>query len=101
SMAAIVKPNPAAHRRRRARTHEAKREAGPDAPSCAWCPRPVRMHAGPATLHPGTGRSRTERGRISIRPRRSDMDLDAYLDAARAFDEGFRARWEPVGPAPP
>jgi glutamate/tyrosine decarboxylase-like PLP-dependent enzyme len=28
------------------------------------------------------------------------MDLGAYLDAARAFDEGFRARWEPVGPAP-
>jgi glutamate/tyrosine decarboxylase-like PLP-dependent enzyme len=28
------------------------------------------------------------------------MDLAAYLDAARAFDEGFRARWEPVGPAP-
>ena len=28
------------------------------------------------------------------------MDLGAYLDAARAFDEDFRARWEPVGPAP-
>ena len=28
------------------------------------------------------------------------MDLGAYLDAARAFDEGFRARWEPVGAAP-
>jgi glutamate/tyrosine decarboxylase-like PLP-dependent enzyme len=28
------------------------------------------------------------------------MDLGAYLDAARAFDEGFRARWEPVGPVP-
>jgi glutamate/tyrosine decarboxylase-like PLP-dependent enzyme len=28
------------------------------------------------------------------------MDLGAYLDAARAFDEGFRARWGPVGPAP-
>jgi glutamate/tyrosine decarboxylase-like PLP-dependent enzyme len=28
------------------------------------------------------------------------MDLAAYLDAARAFDEGFRGRWEPVGPAP-
>ena len=28
------------------------------------------------------------------------MDLGAYLDAARAFDRGFRARWEPVGPAP-
>jgi glutamate/tyrosine decarboxylase-like PLP-dependent enzyme len=24
------------------------------------------------------------------------MDLGAYLDAARAFDEGFRARWEPA-----
>ena len=24
------------------------------------------------------------------------MDLGAYLDAARAFDEGFRGRWEPV-----
>jgi glutamate/tyrosine decarboxylase-like PLP-dependent enzyme len=28
------------------------------------------------------------------------MDLGAYLDAARAFDEGFRDRWEPVRPAP-
>ena len=28
------------------------------------------------------------------------MDLGDCLDAARAFDEGFRARWEPVGPAP-
>ena len=28
------------------------------------------------------------------------MDLGAYLDAARAFDEGFRARWEPVADAP-
>jgi glutamate/tyrosine decarboxylase-like PLP-dependent enzyme len=28
------------------------------------------------------------------------MDLGAYLDAARAFDEGFRARWEPVGTVP-
>ena len=28
------------------------------------------------------------------------MDLGAYLDAAHAFDERFRARWEPVGPAP-
>jgi glutamate/tyrosine decarboxylase-like PLP-dependent enzyme len=24
------------------------------------------------------------------------MDLGAYLEAARAFDEGFRGRWEPV-----
>src|SRR5215211_5682944 len=24
------------------------------------------------------------------------MDLGAYLDAARAFDEAFRGRWEPV-----
>ena len=28
------------------------------------------------------------------------MDLDAYLDAARAFDQAFRARWEPVEAAP-
>ncbi|HYJ73146.1 MAG TPA: aminotransferase class I/II-fold pyridoxal phosphate-dependent enzyme, partial [Actinomycetota bacterium] len=28
------------------------------------------------------------------------MDLGAYLDAARAFDEGFRGRWEPVADAP-
>src|SRR5215213_398109 len=28
------------------------------------------------------------------------MDLGAYLDAARAFDRAFRARWEPVEPAP-
>jgi glutamate/tyrosine decarboxylase-like PLP-dependent enzyme len=28
------------------------------------------------------------------------MDLGAYLDAARAFDRGFRARWEPVESAP-
>ncbi|HEV3465312.1 MAG TPA: aminotransferase class I/II-fold pyridoxal phosphate-dependent enzyme [Actinomycetota bacterium] len=28
------------------------------------------------------------------------MDLDAYLDAARAFDRDFRGRWEPVAPAP-
>jgi glutamate/tyrosine decarboxylase-like PLP-dependent enzyme len=27
------------------------------------------------------------------------MDLGAYLDAARAFDRDFRARWEPVAPA--
>ena len=28
------------------------------------------------------------------------MDLGAYLDAARAFDQAFRARWEPVEAAP-
>ena len=28
------------------------------------------------------------------------MDLAAYLDAARSFDRSFRARWEPVAPAP-
>jgi hypothetical protein len=28
------------------------------------------------------------------------MDLGAYLDAARAFDRAFRARWEPVEAAP-
>jgi glutamate/tyrosine decarboxylase-like PLP-dependent enzyme len=28
------------------------------------------------------------------------MDLGAYLEAARAFDQGFRARWEPVTAAP-
>jgi glutamate/tyrosine decarboxylase-like PLP-dependent enzyme len=28
------------------------------------------------------------------------MDLGAYLDAARAFDRAFRARWEPVTAAP-
>jgi glutamate/tyrosine decarboxylase-like PLP-dependent enzyme len=28
------------------------------------------------------------------------MDLGAYLDAARAFDRAFRARWEPVAAAP-
>ena len=28
------------------------------------------------------------------------MDMGDWLDAARAFDEGFRARWEPVVPAP-
>jgi glutamate/tyrosine decarboxylase-like PLP-dependent enzyme len=28
------------------------------------------------------------------------MDLAAYLDAARAFDQAFRGRWEPVGAAP-
>jgi glutamate/tyrosine decarboxylase-like PLP-dependent enzyme len=28
------------------------------------------------------------------------MDRDAYLDAARAFDRAFRARWEPVSVAP-
>jgi glutamate/tyrosine decarboxylase-like PLP-dependent enzyme len=28
------------------------------------------------------------------------MDLGAYLDAARAFDRAFRARWEPVSAAP-
>jgi glutamate/tyrosine decarboxylase-like PLP-dependent enzyme len=28
------------------------------------------------------------------------MDLGAYLDAARAFDQVFRARWEPVEAAP-
>jgi glutamate/tyrosine decarboxylase-like PLP-dependent enzyme len=28
------------------------------------------------------------------------MDLGAYLDAARAFDERFRARWEPAPAAP-
>jgi glutamate/tyrosine decarboxylase-like PLP-dependent enzyme len=28
------------------------------------------------------------------------MDLGAYLDAARAFDASFRARWEPVAAAP-
>jgi glutamate/tyrosine decarboxylase-like PLP-dependent enzyme len=27
------------------------------------------------------------------------MDLGAYLDAARAFDTGFRSRWEPVAAA--
>jgi glutamate/tyrosine decarboxylase-like PLP-dependent enzyme len=27
------------------------------------------------------------------------MDLGAYLDAARAFDAGFRGRWEPVAAA--
>src|SRR4029453_18002308 len=43
-----------------------------------------------------TDRTRTERGRISIWPRRSDMDLGAYLDAARAFDVAFRGRWGPV-----
>src|SRR4029450_11187068 len=43
-----------------------------------------------------TDRTRTERGRISIWPRRSDMDLGAYLDAARAFDGGSRARGDPV-----
>jgi glutamate/tyrosine decarboxylase-like PLP-dependent enzyme len=28
------------------------------------------------------------------------MDLAAYLDAARAFDQAFRSRWEPVQAAP-
>ena len=28
------------------------------------------------------------------------MDLGAYLDAARAFDRAFRARWEPAAAAP-
>ena len=28
------------------------------------------------------------------------MDLGAYLDAARAFDQAFRGRWEPVAAAP-
>ena len=28
------------------------------------------------------------------------MDLGAYLDAARAFDQAFRSRWEPVAAAP-
>jgi glutamate/tyrosine decarboxylase-like PLP-dependent enzyme len=28
------------------------------------------------------------------------MDLGAWLEAARAFDEAFRARWEPVAAAP-
>ena len=28
------------------------------------------------------------------------MDLGAYLDAARAFDQAFRNRWEPVTAAP-
>ena len=28
------------------------------------------------------------------------MDLGAYLDAARAFDQAFRGRWEPAAAAP-